>query len=119
MENNSQLLNSIIEGIQEKKGKRITIDDLDGIDGTICRYFVICEGNTPMQVEAITDSIEEIARPKGGEKPVHIVGRENGVWVAMDYTDVIVHIFVPETRSYYDLDNLWQDAKLTEIEDLD
>ena len=119
MENNSQLLNSIIEGIQEKKGKRITIADLDGIDGTICRYFVICEGNTPMQVEAITDSIEEIARTKGGEKPVHIVGRENGVWVAMDYTDVIVHIFVPETRSYYDLANLWQDAKLTEIEDLD
>ena len=93
--------------------------DLSGIDGTICHYFVICQGNSPSQVEAITDSVGEFARKELGEKPVHVVGLENAQWVAMDYTDVLVHIFLPDVREYYDLEHLWDDAKLTRIPDLD
>ena len=104
---------------EEKKGQKISIVDLRGIEGAICSYFVICQGNSPMQVEAITDSIEEFARVEQGEKPTHVVGRENAQWVAMDFTDVMVHIFVPDARSYYNLENLWQDAPLEEIPDLD
>ena len=114
-----ELTDTIIKGIQEKKGQKISIVDLRGIEGAICSYFVICQGNSPMQVEAITDSIEEFARVEQGEKPTHVVGRENAQWVAMDFTDVMVHIFVPDARSYYNLENLWQDAPLEEIRDLD
>ena len=119
MEQTKQLLESIKKGIQEKKGQGIVVADLSGIDGTICHYFVICQGNSPSQVEAITDSVGEFARKELGEKPAHVVGLENAQWVAMDYTDVLVHIFLPDVREYYDLEHLWDDAKLTRIPDLD
>ena len=69
-----QLLDTIVKGIQEKKGQDITIIDLRGIDGAIAQYFVICQGNTPTQVEAITDSIADMAREELREKPAHVVG---------------------------------------------
>lgn len=119
MDETKKLLDTIVEGIQDKKGADITIADLEGLDGTICKYFVICQGNSPMQVEAIAESIGDFAREKAGEKPVKVVGLENAQWVAMDYVDILVHIFLPETRTYYDLENLWQDAKITEIPNLD
>lgn len=119
MEEVRRLVDTIIEGIQEKKGSDIVVADLDGIDGTICRYFVICQGNSPMQVEAIAESVGDYAREKEGEKPVHVVGLENAQWVALDYVDVMVHIFIPELRSYYDLETLWQDAKMEIIPNLD
>ena len=114
-----KLVETITKGIQEKKGQGIVIADLSGIDGTICHYFVICQGNSPSQVEAITDSVAETARIDAGEKPAHVVGLELAHWVAMDFTDVIVHIFVPDMRSYYNIENLWQDAQQTEIPNLD
>ena len=115
----NQLVETITKGIQEKKGRGIVVADLSGIDGTICHYFVICQGNSPSQVEAITDSVGEFARKELGEKPTHVVGLENAQCVAMDYTDVLVHIFLPDVREYYDLEHLWDDAQLTQIPDLD
>ena len=114
-----QLLDSITEGIQEKKGKRIRIVDLNDVDETICKYIVICEGNSPTQVSAIYDSVRETARKGAGQKPVSVDGLRNCLWIAMDYTDVIVHIFLPETREFYDVDNLWEDATFTDIPDFD
>lgn len=114
-----KLVDTIIKGIQEKKGQDITVVDLRGIDGAIASFFIICQGNTPTQVEAITDSVAETARIDAGEKPAHVVGLELAHWVAMDFTDVIVHIFVPDMRSYYNIENLWQDAQQTEIPNLD
>ena len=114
-----KLVDTIIKGIQEKKGQDITVVDLRGIDGAIASFFVICQGNTPTQVEAITDSVAETARIDASEKPAHVVGLELAHWVAMDFTDVIVHIFVPDMRSYYNIENLWQDAQQTEIPNLD
>ena len=119
MEQVKKLVETITKGIQEKKGSNITIADLSGIEGSICRYFIICQGNSPSQVEAIPDSVEETARIDAGEKPVHIVGLAHAHWVAMDYTDVMVHIFIPEAREYYNLENLWEDAKLTRLPDVD
>src|SRR5574344_702049 len=119
MKETTLLVQTITKGIQEKKGSNIVIADLSRIDGTICHYFVICQGNSPSQIEAITDSIHEYVRINAGEKPTHIEGLNNAQWVAMDYSDVLVHIFLPETRSFYDLENLWEDAKLTRIPDLD
>ena len=119
MEQTTSLVETITKGIQEKKGQRIVVADLSSIEGAICRYFVICQGNSPSQVEAITESVGEMARKELGEKPSMVAGLENAQWVAMDYGDVMVHIFVPDTRAYYDLEHLWDDAGLTHIEDID
>ena len=119
MNETKELLKLIVEGIQEKKGSGIVIANLNDIDGAICRYFIICQGNSPQQVEAITESVGDMVREKLHEKPSHVVGLENAQWVAMDYSDVLVHIFLPEVREYYDLEHLWEDAKLECIPDLD
>ena len=119
MEQAKQLVESITKGIQEKKWSDIVVADLSKIDGSICRYFIICQGGSPTQVEAIAESVSDFARKELGEKPVRVVGLENAQWVAMDYTDVLVHIFLPDVRAYYDLEHLWHDATLTHIPDLD
>ena len=119
MKQKNKLVGSIVKGIQEKKGTDIVIADLRGIDGTICDYFIICQGNSPTQIDAITDSVEETAHIEAGEKPVKIAGLTNAEWVAMDYTDILVHIFLPEMRSYYNLEDLWEDASLTRVPNID
>ena len=112
------LVKKITEGIQEKKGKNIVIADLT-INDTICSYFVICQGNSPSQVTAIVDSVKEYVHKEINDKPTGIDGLRNAEWVAMDYSDVLVHVFLPETRNFYNLEHLWADAKLTQIPDLD
>ena len=119
MEQTKRLIETIVKGIQEKKGMDIVVADLDGIDGTICRYFVVCQGNTPTQVEAIAESVGDMVRQELQEKPVRVVGLENALWVAMDFVDVLVHVFVPDMRAYYDLEHLWADARLDRIPNLD
>jgi len=119
MEQTKTLVETIVKGIQEKKGSQIVVADLNGIDGTICQNFIICQGNSPTQVDAIADSIVDTVRNDLREKPVHVIGRENAMWIAMDFSDVLVHIFLPDVRQYYDLEHLWADAKLTHLPDLD
>lgn len=115
----NELVNTAIKGIQEKKGKGIKIIDLTEMDGAICQYFVVCEGNNPQQTEAIAESVEDIIRIELHDKPTHVVGTETAQWIAMDYVDVMVHVFIPEAREFYNLENLWQDAPIEEIADLD
>lgn len=114
-----QLVETIKEGIQEKKGTDIIIADLTGIDGAVAKYFIICQGGSPAQVEAITESVGDVCRKKLHEKPVNVAGLGNNQWVALDFVDVLVHIFQPETRAFYDLEHLWDDAKLTHVPNLD
>jgi ribosome-associated protein len=116
---NKELLQQVIAGIQEKKGTGIRVLDLRNIDDTITDYIVVCQGNTPIQVAAISNSVEDTVRKNIGMKPVHTAGMRNAIWVALDYTDVIVHVFEPEARNFYDVDNLWDDAVITEIADED
>ena len=118
MDNTELLIDKIVKGIQEKKGRSITIVDMRGLDDTICKAFVICTAGSPMQAQALADSIGETARKEAGSKPIAVEGLRQSLWVAMDYADVMVHIFLPETREFYDLEHLWADAELTEIEDL-
>lgn len=92
---------------------------MTNIEDTICKYFVICQGGTPNQVLAITDSIRETVRINESRKPDFVDGTAYAHWVAMDYGEVMVHIFTPELRTYYDLEHLWADAKLEEIPDID
>lgn len=119
MTDTAQLVKTITKGIQEKRGEKIIVADLRGINGAIASYFIICQGNSPTQVEAITESVDDTVRKEAGEKPLNVVGLGVDQWVAMDYADVLVHIFLPETRHFYDLENLWDDAILTEVPNMD
>ncbi|MDR3220011.1 MAG: ribosome silencing factor [Dysgonamonadaceae bacterium] len=112
------LVNTIIEALQEKKGKRIITMDLSVLEGAICQYFIICQGNTPTQVSALSDSVWDVVYEQLHEKPLGAVGMREAQWVAMDYGSVILHIFIPELRAYYNLENLWADADTTEIPDI-
>ena len=113
------LVDKTVEAIQDKKGQYITVIDLSKIDGCITKAFVICEGGSPSQIEAIAESVGDKMRLDLKEKPTTVAGLENCIWVAMDYVDIMVHIFLPDARDHYDLEHLWADAPTTEIPNLD
>lgn len=111
-----KMVETIVEAIQDKKGKNIVSLDMSGFDGAICSHFVICNADSTTQVEAISNGVEELMEQKLGEKLHRVEGRQMGLWVAMDYIDVVVHIFQSELRDYYRLEQLWSDAVRTEYE---
>jgi len=119
MDQTKVLVDTIVAGLKEKKGKNIVIVDLTQFSGAICQYMVICEGNTPTQVSALSDSVWDFARKNAEEKPLSIDGNQTAEWIGMDYGTVLVHIFLPEQRAFYNLDTLWADAEVTHIPDLD
>ncbi len=105
-----ELVNVIQESILEKKGEDVVLLDIGKVSSSFCNYFVICHGNSDTQVNAIADEIELQVKKQCNEKPHHIEGRGNAQWVILDYVDVIIHIFLKDYRSYYDLESLWGDA---------
>ncbi|MFI3270460.1 MAG: ribosome silencing factor [Rikenellaceae bacterium] len=109
-----KMVATIVEAMQDKKGKNIVSLDMTGFDGAICSHFVVCHADSTTQVEAISNGIEEMMEEKLGEKLYRVEGRQMGVWVAMDYVDVVVHIFQTELRDFYKLEELWSDAPRTE-----
>ncbi|MAC94672.1 MAG: ribosome silencing factor [Flavobacteriales bacterium] len=111
-----ELAETIIQGIQERKGEEIVKIDLKEVDGAVTDYFIICQANSTTQVVAIKDSIEEFVRKNVGEKPWHVEGTANAEWVLLDYVDVVAHIFLPERREYFNLEGLWADAEILEVE---
>lgn len=113
------LVNKIVEGIQEKKGENITIVDMSEIDNYVFRNFVICQGKSNAHVSSIADSIKDYVREQIKVKPFATDGYQNAQWIALDYGEVIVHVFQPELREFYNIETLWEDAKLTEIPNLD
>ena len=111
-----ELISLIVQGIEDIKGQNISLLDLRNIENTVCDYFIICNGNSNTQVNAIVSSIQKNVSKNIREKPYHIEGVENAEWVLMDYVNVVVHVFQKHKREYYDIENLWGDAKITEIE---
>lgn len=109
----NKLVETIAGAIADKKGKNITSLDLTGFDGAICDAFVICNAASTTQVEAITHGVEELLEKELGEKVWRVEGLTNGVWVVMDYGNVMVHIFQTEQRDFYQLEKLWADAPVT------
>ena len=109
------LVSKIVEALQDKKGRDIITMNLTEIPGSICQYFVICEGGSPTQVSALSDSVWDKVFEDLKEKPLGAVGMQEAQWIAMDYGTVIVHIFLPKVRQYYNLENLWADAQIEEF----
>jgi ribosome-associated protein len=106
----SPLVDAVVKGIQEVKGKDIVHLDLRGLPNTVADHFVVCHGDSDTQVDAIAGSVEKMVRELIGERPWHVEGRENRGWVLVDYVDVVVHIFHKEKRIFYGLEDLWADA---------
>lgn len=119
MNQTKALINAVLKGIQEKKGKKITMVDLTQLSGVICEYMIICEGNSLTQLSSLSDSVWETVRTNAGEKALSLDGNRNSPWIGMDYGTVLVHLFLPEQRSFYDLEHLWADSTITQIPDLD
>ncbi|MBR6141723.1 MAG: ribosome silencing factor [Bacteroidaceae bacterium] len=119
MKEKNELVEAIVAGLQEKKGRDIVVADLTEIPDAVCRYFVICSGGSPLQIQALAHSVGDTCRTKVATKPLAVDGLNNAVWVAMDFAEVIVHIFLPELRSFYDIEHLWADADLHSIPNLD
>ena len=113
-----QLVDNVIEGIQEKKGSNIMILDLTDIENSITNFFIICDGDSNTHVEAIAESVEDYVFDKTKEKPYHVEGKKVAQWILIDYLDVIVHVFQRSSRSFYNLETLWSDAKKREIPNL-
>ncbi len=103
-------------GMLEKKGEDIVILDLRTIPQSVADFFVICSGNSVNQVDAITDSVEEMVYKKTLEQPWRKEGKENREWILLDYVNVVVHIFRKDRREFYALEDLWGDAEITHVD---
>ena len=113
--NSLPLVQHAINGIEEIKGNDIACLNLKKISNSPCDYFVICEGNSRTHVQAIAGTVEEWIKKETGKRPWHVEGLQNAEWVLMDYVDVVVHIFQPDFRQHYGLEDMWADAVIKDM----
>ena len=116
---NATLVEAIVEAIRERKGQRITHVDLSSIETAATQGFVLCNGQSSMQVDAIADNIREKVEEHVGVRPYNYDGYDNSEWIVLDYGSLFVHVFRPEFRERYNLEQLWADARINKIPDLD
>ena len=109
----SEILNAAIEGLLRVKGVNIILIDLTTIQHTECSYFLVCHGTSNTQVDALAHSVEDTVAEMTGAKTWHKDGYRNAIWILLDYGDVMVHVFKEEARSFYNIEGLWADAKIT------
>lgn len=113
------LVDTIVDGIQDVKGKDIVVLDLTHLQNSVTEYFIICSGESNTQVEGISSSITRKTRKDLGERAWHQEGIGNSEWILLDYVNVVVHIFYRENREFYNLEDLWADAERTDIPNID
>ena len=113
----SKIIKTIINAIQEKKGKNIISLDLRKIHEAVADFFIICEAGSHNQVRAIADYVEDEVLNKSEEAPYHHEGHQAMQWVLIDYVNVVVHIMMPEKRKFYKLEEMWSDAILEDHDD--
>ena len=108
----------IIDAIQDIKGKNILKLDLKHLDDAPTDYFIICEGESTTQISAIAGNITRRLKQEHGILPSNVEGKDSSQWVLVDYFNIVVHVFYPETRAFYDIEDLWGDAKFTEYQNI-
>jgi len=113
-----EMADLIIDSIQDIKGKNIVKMNLSKIDEAPADYFIVCEGESTTQISAIAGNIEKRMKESYGLRPSHTEGKGTSTWVLVDYFDIIVHVFYPETRQFYEIEDLWRDAETTEYQDI-
>jgi ribosome-associated protein len=107
---NSRIFKTIISAIQDKKGENIISLDLKKIPEAVADFFIICEATSTTQIRAISDYVELQVKLHCGELPYRHEGRQAMQWVLIDYINVVVHVFLPENRRFYKLEEMWSDA---------
>lgn len=107
----------IVDCIQDIKGKRIIKLDLRELDDRPSDFFIICEGDSTVQVKSIAENVKKRVNAEMNIHPGHYEGQIGASWILVDYFNVVVHVFYHETREHYELEELWNDAKITEYED--
>jgi len=112
-----QLNDLIIDSIQDIKGKSIIKLDLRQLEDAPTDFFIICEGDSNTQVNSIAGNIRKRLKLEAETLASHVEGEQNSTWILMDYFNVVIHVFYKETRKYYELEDLWSDAILTEYEE--
>lgn len=115
-QSDKRLLEVIIESIREKKGEEIVSIDFTETGNAVSNYFVICQGNSPTQVEAIADNIRDKTQEVLKEKAWKVGGYTNAQWILLDYISIVVHVFLPEQREFYNLEGLWGDGEFTKYD---
>ncbi|MBK9015313.1 MAG: ribosome silencing factor [Saprospiraceae bacterium] len=113
-----ELNDIIIDSIQDIKGKNIVKLDLRKLDDAPTDFFIICEGDSTTQVKAIAGNIHKRLKDELGQAPYHMEGVQTARWICIDCFNTVVHVFYREAREFYDIENLWSDAKFTEYENL-
>ena len=116
--NSSEITELIVDSIQDIKGKNILKLDLRDVDDAPTDFFVVCEGESTTQISAIANNIVKRLKEEASMRPAHVEGKQSATWVLVDYFDVVVHVFYPETRRFYEIEDLWSDAKLTEYQNI-
>ena len=112
-EQNPNLLGeTIIDCIKEKKGLEIVRIDLTKTDNSVCDFFIITHADSTTQVRAIGKHIEDNLKAKNGIRAFHSEGYENSQWVLLDYSNILVHVFLDSIREHYKLEELWADAEI-------
>ena len=105
-----------IDAALEKKARDITVMDMQAVSG-VADYFVVCTGESDLQVKAIYEAVVERIKEHAEERPWHIEGADHRQWVLLDYVDLVVHVFLAEKRAFYDLERLWGDAPIEHVPD--
>ena len=113
----SKILKVITKAILDKKGEHVVSLDLRKIPEAAADFFIICEASSSTQVKAIADFVETEVKSECGENPYHHEGHNALQWVLVDYINVVVHVFQSETRKFYQLEEMWSDAVVDEIDD--
>ncbi len=111
---NSKLLKVIINAIQDKKGEHVISLDLRKIPEAVADFFIVCEASSTVQVKAIADWVEVQVKKECGEPPYKHEGHSAAQWILVDYVNVVVHIFLSETRKFYKLEEMWGDGDAEE-----
>ena len=113
--NADELISKIIAGVDDVKGIDLSLLDLRDIENTVCSYFIVCSGSSNTHVNAIVRSVQKTVSKELREKPLQTEGLENSEWVLIDYVNIVVHVFQKHIREYYNIEELWGDAKSTQI----
>lgn len=111
-----QLVDVVVNAIQEVKGEGIKAINLKDVTHAVSDYFIVCNGNSHTQVQAIARSVEEEAEKQLNDTPWHKEGVQNADWILLDFSNVVVHIFHKDAREFYNLEELWADGEVKEYE---
>ncbi len=112
-----ELVDTIIQALKDLKAVDIVSVNLKEVSGAVCKYFVICNGTSSTHVSSLADQVQDEVLEKLGEKVWKKEGQQNAQWILLDYANVVVHVFQKEYRDFYQLEQLWADAKVTRIQD--